>query len=456
MNIEKTQEELSAPAAPLLQPQADVLDAVSVLRSIIEDGYLSDSNTGVGHSVLDAVDARHVAALPQSQGEADKRATTQGMVDCMDMVRQELIEAGIIDKTVAPMFIANAVMAYIQKLTPAQQGEGSIDSISDDVGFAEVLGEYTGQAVKSNALSASMPLTRYIDAWHSACLADMEARKDAAYLERNQVVATLAKCFPSGLARTAIEGWSEDWHGCIYIDLPTGQVSWHYHDSHAYLFAGFPHYLSAWDGHTTEEKYKRLARLARTAAPSEDMDATYMLKREIHNLKRHIEDYCKPAALEGQTIPTDLSKRLRAQVNTSEMHLIAMDRKDVLDAADEIDRYYAVDMELALYRDCYGPKVPTEATVDVLAERQRQKEVEGWTPEHDDEHNNGQLAVAAACYAVENSQRLAAKPPLSWPWDAHWWKPKGNRRNLIKAGALILAEIERLDRADLAKTGGAA
>lgn len=47
-------------------------------------------------------------------------------------------------------------------------------------------------------------------------LRDMEQRKDAAYSERNQVVAALAKCFPSGVGKTAIEGWSEDWRG------PTG------------------------------------------------------------------------------------------------------------------------------------------------------------------------------------------------------------------------------------------
>jgi hypothetical protein len=28
-----------------------------------------------------------------------------------------------------------------------------------------------------------------------------------------------------------------------------------------------------------------------------------------------------------------------------------------------------------------------------------------------------------------------------------WWKPTNRRRDLVKAGALILAEIERLDRA---------
>ncbi|MGE0350917.1 hypothetical protein [Hydrogenophaga sp.] len=89
----------------------------------------------------------------------------------------------------------------------------------------------------------------------------LEREKDGAYLERNQVVAALAKCFPAGVARTAIEGWSEDWHGCVFIDLPTGQASWHYHESQAHLFAGQAPYPGAWDGHTTAEKYERLAQL---------------------------------------------------------------------------------------------------------------------------------------------------------------------------------------------------
>lgn len=90
-------------------------------------------------------------------------------------------------------------------------------------------------------------------------LEDMEKRKDAAYLERNQLVSLLSKIFPSGIKRTAIEGWSEDWHNCVYIDLPTGQASWHYHDSQAYLFDHLPPYTGNWDGHTTEEKYIRIA-----------------------------------------------------------------------------------------------------------------------------------------------------------------------------------------------------
>lgn len=93
----------------------------------------------------------------------------------------------------------------------------------------------------------------------------LRAQKDAAYLERNQVVQALSKCFPSGVSRTAIEGWSDDWHGCVYIDLPTGQVSWHFHDSQAHLFEHLPPYRGQWDGHSTEEKYRRLAALSADA-----------------------------------------------------------------------------------------------------------------------------------------------------------------------------------------------
>jgi hypothetical protein len=91
---------------------------------------------------------------------------------------------------------------------------------------------------------------------------------------------------------------------------------------------------------------------------------------------------------------------------------------------------------------------------DIAAERRRQIEVEGWTPAHDDEHAPGVLAQAAACYAIrackpKNDLRYGqGSSPPGWPWDAKWWKPTTDRRDLIKAAALIVAEIERLDRAN--------
>ena len=90
----------------------------------------------------------------------------------------------------------------------------------------------------------------------------LEAARDGAYTERNRLVALLATLFPSGTKKTAISGWDEAWHGCVYIDLPNGQASWHYHDSEAHLFAHLPPYEGEWDGHSTEEKYARMAALA--------------------------------------------------------------------------------------------------------------------------------------------------------------------------------------------------
>ncbi|MFP5078256.1 hypothetical protein ACLE20_13190 [Rhizobium sp. YIM 134829] len=117
----------------------------------------------------------------------------------------------------------------------------------------------------------------------------------------------------------------------------------------------------------------------------------------------------------------------------------------------------------------FTPPVPQPqemAAADVIAERRRQVEAEGWTPEHDDFHSDAEMAQAASCYAYhsrwgDNVRKLTdagvlPSVPLDWPWAAKWWKPSDPRRDLVKAGALILAEIERLDRAALAATEGSA
>ncbi|MDM3127282.1 hypothetical protein [Citrobacter sp. CK204] len=88
------------------------------------------------------------------------------------------------------------------------------------------------------------------------------------------------------------------------------------------------------------------------------------------------------------------------------------------------------------------------AILDVIAERQRQQSVEGWTPEHDDEHSGGEMALAASSYALYAHRKpIAPAIPFNWPWEPEWFKQQGARRDLVKAGALILAEIERIDRA---------
>lgn len=93
----------------------------------------------------------------------------------------------------------------------------------------------------------------------------------------------------------------------------------------------------------------------------------------------------------------------------------------------------------------------SQALHDVMAERHRQMSVEGWTAQHDDEHTNGSMAYAAAAYAVASIQRPGtleqATGVYAWTgWAKRWWKPRSPRQDLVRAGALILAEIERLDR----------
>lgn len=85
----------------------------------------------------------------------------------------------------------------------------------------------------------------------------------------------------------------------------------------------------------------------------------------------------------------------------------------------------------------------------IAAERQRQIEVEGWTPEHDERHDEGEMVRAALRYAAEALAGYDVEPDLSayWPWHGEWWKPSDDPiRNLVKAGALIAAEIDRLTR----------
>lgn len=94
--------------------------------------------------------------------------------------------------------------------------------------------------------------------------------------------------------------------------------------------------------------------------------------------------------------------------------------------------------------DALAHPAPSDAVRDVLAERRRQVEVEGWTPEHDDQHAFEEMALAAACYANADPDD---PPPPSWPWNASWWKPRDRRRNLIRAAAPTDAMVRAADEA---------
>lgn len=108
-----------------------------------------------------------------------------------------------------------------------------------------------------------------------------------------------------------------------------------------------------------------------------------------------------------------------------------------------------------------------ETGIELIAkERQRQIDEEGWSFNHDDNHINDEMALAAACYAIPEQEREyidtenGGEIPEFWPWKESWWKPeydphyevgtsiRGRIKELTKAGALIAAEIDRLIRAE--------
>lgn len=103
---------------------------------------------------------------------------------------------------------------------------------------------------------------------------------------------------------------------------------------------------------------------------------------------------------------------------------------------------------------CHGSGHRGDATAaahDVLAERRRQVTAEGWTLEHDDWYGCGELASAAAAYALSGAGWDKGSVIDYWPWELTAFKAEFGRRSLIKAAALLLAEIERIDRAAIAE-----
>jgi hypothetical protein len=94
------------------------------------------------------------------------------------------------------------------------------------------------------------------------------AARDAAYRERDQLVAALSKMFAAHLAihDPLPEGWDPEWRYLVCVHLPTGQATWHIHENEVMLFGHLAVAPQHWDTHTTEEKYRRL-----NALTEEDM-----------------------------------------------------------------------------------------------------------------------------------------------------------------------------------------
>ena len=91
----------------------------------------------------------------------------------------------------------------------------------------------------------------------------------------------------------------------------------------------------------------------------------------------------------------------------------------------------------------------------VAAERERQVSAEGYAPEHDDKRVDGEIADAAAHYAATMNPYFCVTSKgcyvfeAAWPWATHEDKKHSHdrKRQLEIAAALIVAELERLERA---------
>ena len=114
-----------------------------------------------------------------------------------------------------------------------------------------------------------------------------------------------------------------------------------------------------------------------------------------------------------------------------------------------IDEYKAMVKAAPPAPQAASEPVATQAARDVLAERQRQISTEGYTPEHDDEHGAEEFGRAASVYANSHVYDVIGASYMGWPWDEAWYKPTTQRRNFVKAAALLLAGIECIDRATL-------
>jgi len=95
-------------------------------------------------------------------------------------------------------------------------------------------------------------------------VARLKAEKHGAYAERNRLVAALSKLWPSHMALHPADdaSWDDEWRQIVCIHSPFGQLSWHIKDGEEVQFTHLSVATNDWDGHTTDEKYARLARLA--------------------------------------------------------------------------------------------------------------------------------------------------------------------------------------------------
>ncbi|MCV4183845.1 hypothetical protein OD770_30535 [Pseudomonas aeruginosa] len=187
---------------------------------------------------------------------------------------------------------------------------------------------------------------------------------------------------------------------------------------------------------------------AQHSVPDDDMILQIFADNAEHSEQGDEHGYCIVREQHAQAIARKL---LAAAPGNSAQHSVPEGWKlvpiepllNMMSDKDHDTRITAERQLLSILADVPGNSVP-QAWIDVQAERRRQITAEGWTPEHDDLYCAAELPRAAAAYILNGANDEA---PAIWPFVTKWWKPRDARSNYVRAGALILAEIERLDRA---------
>lgn len=196
------------------------------------------------------------------------------------------------------------------------------------------------------------------------------------------------------------------------------------------------------------------------------------LQGAIRNLQQaHISERDNVVAFEQQrrdtpTVPVEPSEAAterKAILEIGEQLLTKFDNSDDVHAAYGVRTL----MQRIRWRGENERRETMNAIDLIRQERERQQSVEGWTREHDSEHDGGELAMAAACYAAPEPVYIHREAEIgalvnsgdrgdrrlrragyyhAWPWDEEWDKRNKHdrQRQLVIAGALIVAELDRL------------
>ncbi|EPG3673703.1 hypothetical protein QOZ79_12625 [Pseudomonas aeruginosa] len=191
------------------------------------------------------------------------------------------------------------------------------------------------------------------------------------------------------------------------------------------------------------EKQEPVATVAKV--PGEDWNSLDF-HRDLQDMQPGTKLYTAPVAQAQHSVP-DHAELLQALERTHAGHMVGHDQSDQPKGGYS-DGYVngfgeCIKVARKVLAAAPGKEVP-QAWLDVQAERRRQIEAKGWTPEHDDLYCSAELPRAAAAYILNGANDEA---PAIWSFSAKWWKPRDARANYVRAAALILAEIERLDRA---------